>query len=332
MNESPIRAGVVGVGQMGSNHARVYSELKGVELYGVSDADAEAAAKTADTYDTTALEIDALLEEVDVASIVVPTRFHHEVATQAIGHGTSILVEKPFVQDIDDGLDIIRRAAAADVTLQVGHIERFNPIIEVLQNILPDLDIIDVTARRLGPPVDRDSKDDVVMDLMIHDIDIVLSLLDRELESVTALGARKGRHVTAHLGFSGDVISRLTASRVTQEKVRELVITARECRVKADYIDQSIQIHRNSSPEYLTGQNGYRFKNESVIERPRVESAEPLKRELESFVEAHTTETTPTVTGEDGLNALHLAKRISDATTNRPQQQSGGSLDEFSEV
>lgn len=312
-----LRAGVVGVGSMGSHHARVYNELPNVELVGVADEDAERAESTANTYGTEAVPTDELLENVDVTSISVPTRYHHDVATSAMEQDVSVLVEKPFVDDEEQGKELIRMARDRDLTLQVGHIERFNPVVDVLADILPDLDVIAVAARRLGPPVDRDGNDDIVKDLMIHDIDLVLSLVERDLEAVSAMSARSKDHVAAQLQFSGDVVGSLTASRVTQEKIRDLSITARDCRVHVDYMDQSVEIHRHSSPEYETDNGDVRFRHESVVERPSVDSGEPLKRELRSFVDAVREGHDPKVTGADGLRALAVADQISDVATSR---------------
>ena len=312
-----LRAGVVGVGSMGSHHARVYNELPDVDLVGVADADAERAESTANTYGTDAVAVDDLLGAVDVASVAVPTRHHHGVALAALERDVSVLVEKPFVADVDQGRDLIRTARERDLTLQVGHVERFNPVVDVLSDLLPDLDVIAVSARRLGPPVDRDGDDDIVLDLMVHDIDVVLSLVDRDLEAVAAMSARGEDHVSAQLQFAGDVVGTLTASRVTQEKIRDLAITARDCRVDVDYMDQSVEIHRHSAPEYETDDGDVRFRHESVIERPSVDSGEPLKRELRSFVSAVREGREPAVTGADGLRAISVADQISEVATSR---------------
>ncbi len=308
--DEQLTAGVVGVGAMGSHHARVYNELTDVELVGVADADEETATEVASKYGTESLEPDALFDRADVASIAVPTRYHHPVASSALEKGTSVLVEKPFVRDLDEGRDLIRQAREAGEVLQVGHIERFNPVVDVLSDLMADLDVIAVSARRLGPPVDRDGNDDIVMDLMIHDIDVVTSLIDRDLQSVAAMSARDEDHVTAQMQFSGDVVGTLTASRVTQEKIRDLAITARDCRVHVDYMDQSVEIHRHSDPEYRTDDGDVRFHNESIIERPSVDSGEPLKRELHSFTSAARNGDEPAVTGEDGLRAVSIADEI----------------------
>ncbi|ADJ13723.1 Gfo/Idh/MocA family protein [Halalkalicoccus jeotgali] len=307
--QPPIRAGVIGVGSMGQNHARVYRELPETQLVGVHDVDMEQAGSVADAFGTAAMGMDALLEGVDMVSIAVPTQFHYDTARECIEAGVSVLVEKPFVEDLENGRRLIELAEQRNAVLQVGHIERFNPAVMTLQDLLDDLEIIAMEARRLGPPVDRDIEDTAVMDLMIHDIDILLSLLDEDVRDVYGAGTRKSNYATATIQTPSGRIGQLTASRVTQQKVRELTITAENCRVIVDYIDQSIEITRQSLPEYVK-QEGFRYRHENIVEQVLVERREPLKNELSAFAEAVRTGSEPVVTGEDGLQALSLARQI----------------------
>jgi len=318
MSDQPPQTGVVGVGSMGQHHARVYNELPSVDLAGVADADEEQAATVATKYGTKATSQDDLLERCDAVSIAVPTRYHYGVAAEAIERGVDVLIEKPFVSDLARGRELVEMARDRDVALQVGHVERFNPAVQALADIVPDLDVIAVDVQRLGPPVDRDSKDGVVLDLMIHDIDVVLSTMGASVSDVTAMGARDRNHVTAQLELDDDVVVDLTASRVTQEKVRRLAITARECRVNVDYESQSVQIHRHSVPEYYESDGDLRYRHESIIERPTIENGEPLRAELEAFVDAATSGSRPPVTGEDALAALDVARRIDEHATEEP--------------
>ncbi|MBX0294071.1 Gfo/Idh/MocA family protein [Haloarcula nitratireducens] len=309
---NPLAAGVVGVGSMGKHHARVYNELPGVELAGVADANDAAAAEVAAEYGTGVADADDLLEVVDLVSIAVPTRFHYHVASKAIEAGTSVLIEKPFVSNPQHGRELIRHADDVGVQLQVGHVERFNPVVDVLKDVLADVEPIAASARRLGPPVSRDVEDDVVIDLMIHDIDVVCSLFDDDVAGVSALGACNGDYADAQIEFADGTVCSLTASRITQERIRDLSVTARECHVDVDFMDQSMRIYRHSDPSYHTKDGDVRYSQESIIERPAVESDEPLKRELRSFVDCVREGTTPRITGEDGLRALSIANEISD--------------------
>jgi predicted dehydrogenase len=312
MGEQPVRAGVVGVGTMGRHHARVYRELPGARLVGVSDVDRERASEVAEEYDTTPLPRDRLLDAVDVVSVAVPTAYHAEVARAAIVRGVHVLVEKPFVTRPSEGRDLIDLAEQHGVALQVGHVERFNPAVRTLADIVPDLNLIAVNTNRLGPPLERTIDDGVVLDLMIHDIDVLLSLVDSEVERLEASGTRDEQYVCAVVTFENGVVANLTASRVTQEKVRTLSITAEDCQINVDYSDQSVEIHRHSLPEYIVNDGTVRYRHESITERPTVENGEPLKRELSAFVEAARTGSRPVVDGEAGLQALAMARRIID--------------------
>lgn len=312
MNGNTIQAGVIGVGSMGRHHARVYQELPSTELVGVADADPEAATSVAADYETNALSAEKLLEHAEAVSIAVPTPYHFETAMAALRTDTHVLVEKPIVGSPPDGEALIDFARERDLVLQVGHIERFNPAIRTLVDLLPELDVLAVDARRLGPPLDREMDTSPVLDLMIHDLDILRSVLDDEGEVRHASATADDQHVTATVEF-GDVLGTLTASRITQRKVRELTITARECQVHVDYISRSIQIHRHSLPEYIEQDGDLRYRHENIVEHPTVENGEPLKAELAAFAEAIQTGTDPVVTGDDGLEALKLAQEIETA-------------------
>ena len=310
MSERKLRAGVVGVGSMGQNHARVYRELPETTLAGVYDVDADRAERVAAEYDAEAFSLDGLVEEADLVSVAVPTQFHYDMARRTLGAGVNTLVEKPFVEDPANGRELVELAEANDAALQVGHIERFNPAVVALREIAQDLDIVALDAHRLGPPLERDIEDTVVMDLMIHDIDIVLDLVGDSVSSVNATGTANGSYADATVEFESGVVGSLTASRVTQEKVRGITISARDCRVKVDYTDQTMEVHRKSNPTYIRENGNVHFHHENVVEQLTVERNEPLKNELESFAEAVRTGRDPVVTGRDGLNALELTRQV----------------------
>jgi len=309
-NGTGLKVGVIGVGSMGQHHARIYDQLPAAELVGVFDADTDRAEEIADKHGTVAMEMGELLANTTAVSIAVPTQFHLEIAERCFEHGVSPLIEKPVVGDVETGNKLQQLAKQADVSVQVGHVERFNPAIQVVQDIVEDLNVLAVNAERLGPPPNRTIDDSAVIDLMIHDLDIVLSLIDEEPESVMSAGVRSNRYGTATIDFASETVATLTASRLTQRKVRKLEITAEECVVDVDYIDQTVEIHRQSMPSYVEEDEGVRYRHESVIERPTVPSAEPLKSELKSFLEAVQTGATPEVSLEDGLRALELARTI----------------------
>ena len=237
-DDGPLRVGVVGVGSMGSHHARVYAGSPGVDLVGVADADWERATEVAEKHGTRALNRGTLFRAVDAVSVVVPTRFHATIVREALEADAHVLVEKPFVDDPAEGRDLIALADRKDLRLQVGHIERFNPAVRALVDVLPEMDVLSVDARRLGPPVDRENTDGVVEDLMIHDLDVVMSLFDAGVDEAFAAGVDGEPHVAATLKLDNGVLGTLTASRITHQKIRELAVTGRECRVTVDYLTQ----------------------------------------------------------------------------------------------
>ena len=326
-NGTGLKVGVIGVGSMGQHHARIYDNLPGAELVGVFDADSERAEEIAAKHDTVAMGMDELLAATTAVSVAVPTRFHFDIAKQCFEQGVSPLIEKPVVGDVETGEELQQLAERAGVSVQVGHVERFNPAIRVVQDIVEDLNVLAVSAERLGPPPNRTIDDSAVIDLMIHDLDIVLSLVDDEPESVMSAGVRSNRYGTATIDFESETVATLTASRLTQRKVRKLEITAEECVVEVDYIDQTVEIHRQSMPSYVEEDEGVRYRHESIIERPTVPSAEPLKSELESFLDAVQTGSTPEVSLEDGLRALELARTIEEEALDEPTSKAPAESD-----
>lgn len=319
MTESdPLPVGVIGVGSMGAHHARIYAELPGVELVGVADNAWDRAKEVAEKYGTRACNRMTLLRAVDAVSVAVPTRVHESVVRDALEWDTHVLVEKPFVDDREIGRELLALAAARDLRVQVGHVERFNPAVAALQDVVEDMEVLAVDARRLGPPVDRDNTDSAVRDLMIHDIDVFLSLFDAEVDDVSAVGVDDEPHISASITLDNGVLGTLTASRITHRKVRELTVTGRSCLVTVDYLTQSVRIHRQSLPEYVEDDGDVRYRSESVVERPQINNGEPLRRELESFTDAVREGTTPEVTGTDGLRALELTRRIEEEIEREP--------------
>ncbi|RZV10799.1 oxidoreductase family protein [Natrinema hispanicum] len=229
--DEQLRAGVVGVGSMGENHARVYAELPRVDLVGITDHDDDVADRVAAAYDTEAVSLETILERCDVVTVAVPTHAHYETVSTCLEAGVHVLVEKPIAETVQQGRELAEQAHDAGLVLQVGHIERFNPAVQTVAELIDDLDVISVAAERLGPPVDRVAPGNVIYDLMVHDVDVVGAILDKRPHSVAAMGTDDGQYATATIEYD-DVVATVTASRVTQKKVRRLTVTARECLVE----------------------------------------------------------------------------------------------------
>jgi virulence factor len=311
-----VRVGVIGVGVMGQRHCRVYSGLLGARLVGVHDLDRTKLEPVGRQYDVPSFaELEALLDQVDAVSLATPTPTHFDLALQCLDRGVHVLVEKPIAESVDQAQDLVEAAGRRGLVLQVGHIERFNPTFTELKNVLAGMTVLAVDFRRLSA-YDRSNTDvDVVLDLMTHDIDLVLDLVG---DNYTALEARGLRvhgggvdHAVAHLAFGERPLVSLSASRVTEHKVRSIDVTALEAFVECDLLNKSISVHRQTTAEYVNqNHRGIKYRQESVVERIYVPMFEPLMLELQHFVECVAEGRRPLVSAHDGYRALRLAMEI----------------------
>ncbi|MFM2429261.1 MAG: hypothetical protein RLZZ511_474 [Cyanobacteriota bacterium] len=312
-HSKPIRIGVVGIGHMGQHHTRVLSRLKGVELVGISDVSVERGLETASQYRTRYFEdYNELFKYVDAVCIAVPTRLHHKVGLAALNAGVHVLIEKPIAASIEEAEDLVNAAAEHNCLLQVGHIERFNPVFQSLSMVLKTEDLIAIESHRMSPYSNRANDVSVVLDLMIHDIDLMLELTGSEVVRLTASGNRSEGtgnldYVTATLGFASGVVATLNASKVTHRKTRKIEAHCQRSLTAADFLNQEILVHRHitaqTSPHPLYRQDG-------LIERVAIGNTEPLQAELEHFVHCVRGGMEPSVGGRQALRALRLASLI----------------------
>jgi predicted dehydrogenase len=304
------RVAVVGVGQLGSRHARLYAEIPGAELVAVVDTDSERARRVAEAYGVRGCsDVEEIASGVDAASVAVPTASHREVASRLIAAGVHVLVEKPIAARLEEGRDIVALAERAGLVLAVGHTERHNPAVQALLEQSKDPRFIEV--HRLGSFSPRSLDIDVVLDLMIHDLDVVATLVGSGIRSVDAVGVPvltpRVDIANARLRFENGCVANLTASRVSQEKIRKLRVFERDRYVSLDYQTQEA-VRYQLVPGNAPGGRPEIRKDELGVTRE-----EPLRRELEDFLRAVTTGAKPRVSGEDGLRALDLALRVVDA-------------------
>ncbi len=319
--DEPLRVAVVGAGSMGANHARVYSTLKGVELVAIIDADTERAAAVADRHGGRVGEhIRDLRGEVDAVSVAVPSTLHCAVGVELLSMGIDVLVEKPIASTPAEGRLLVEAADDLDRVLLVGHIERFNPAVEQLKEIVqtgPPLLAVD--ARRMSAVSARVTDVDVVTDLMIHDLEIVLDLVGEDVRDVvaratTANGRNGSDYVTAMVSFAGGALATFTASRVTQNQIRELQVTTEERLLTVGYSAQELLIHRQGRVGSIGEEdpNGGRYVLDVGTERVFVRRSEPLVAELTHFVAAARRLEPPRISGASALRALELATEISE--------------------
>lgn len=301
-----LRVAVVGVGYLGRFHALIYSRLPGAELVGVVDTDegrAEAVAAEAGCPAFPTAE--ALLDKVDAVSIVVPTTAHLEAAAPFLRRGIPVLLEKPIAATREEGAEIVRLATEHGALLQIGHVERFNAGVMALAERIDSPRYLE--AQRMGEFVERATDVDVVSDLMIHDIDIILSLMGSELRSISAVGTPVlTEHVdiaSARLEFANGAVANVVASRVSDKKTRRIRVFQERMYLSLDFVEQTIDIaYRNLVPGAE--------RPEIVRERIQVDPVKPLDRELEDFVECVRTGRRPVVDGRVGLEALKVAIEV----------------------
>jgi predicted dehydrogenase len=297
--------GVVGVGALGRQHARVWAALDGAELVGVHDLDTSRAQAVAREFGCPVCSgLDDLLAEAQALSVAVPTVDHHSVARRAMERGRDVLLEKPMTATLAEADDLVELAERAGTRLQVGHIERFNPATEVLVDTVEAPRFIEV--HRLGSFSARSLDVDVVLDLMIHDLDIVLALDGSEPTQIDAVGipvlTPKVDIANARLRFASGLIANLTASRVSVEKVRKFRVFAPRTYVSVDFTSREAQIYRL---ETVPGGRPH-----IASEKRGAPEEEPLKRQAQAFLRAVRDRTSPPVPGREGRRALALAHAI----------------------
>ena len=318
-----IKTGVIGLGRMGRHHCRVYASLRESYLVGIYDTNLKAAKELAGMYDIPVYQsIDALLEQVDAVSIATPTPTHFDLVQRCLEHNVHVLVEKPVTDSVENAEQLVRMVDGSGLIIQVGHIERFNPTYLELKKVLEDLHVLAINFRRLSPYRVSNTDVDVVLDLMVHDLDLSIDLTGREPDSIAAYGLMPFSdsldHVAAQLYYSGGPLITLTASRVTEEKIRSIDVTAEEAFVEADLLNKSIHVHRCSTGEYAAqNHGGVKYRQESMIERILVPNAEPLGLEIKHFLDCISKNCSPSVSISDGLKALRLAQEINGIVNNQ---------------
>jgi UDP-N-acetylglucosamine 3-dehydrogenase len=294
-----LRAGVIGVGAMGKNHARLYSELNGVELIGVSDVNETLAASVARSYDCKpyADYHDLLDKNLDAISIVVPTTLHKKVALDAIQKGINVLVEKPIADTVENADEIIKAARQNKVKLMVGHVERFNPAIIKLKELINSGllgKVVSISAKRVGPYNPRIRDVGIVLDLGTHDIDIMSYLCGEKIKEVYASAGTVVHshedHAIITLNFGSGSSGVIDTNWLTPHKVRNLTVIGSQGIAEVNYIEETLRI----------------FDQEWVRDA-KVERVEPLKLELLHFIDCVQHDRKPLVSGEDGRHALAVA-------------------------
>ena len=299
-----IRVGIVGVGSIGKNHARIYSALPGVEFSAILDTNREAAEATSQEQGVAvATSLEEFASLVDAATVSTPTPHHYEIGKFLLNHGKHLLIEKPITETPEQALELVKLAKERAVILQVGHVERFNPVLSALEERLTKPRFIE--AHRLSPYPFRSIEIGVVLDLMIHDLEIILHLVRSRVKNIDAVGIpvlSKGEDIAnARIRFESGCVANVTASRVSPEKMRKIRVFQEDAYLSLDYEKQSGEM--------------FRLVDGTIIrEAVEIEKDEPLKRELLSFVECSRKGIQPVVSGSQAAAALELAIEITEMT------------------
>jgi predicted dehydrogenase len=301
----PLRAAVVGAGHLGRFHAQKYFDLPDVELSAVVDIDLDRAREVAAPWGAAAYTSHReLAASIDVASVVVPTCMHYEVARDLLEAGVHVLVEKPFTASLDEGHDLIARSARRGRVLQVGHVERFNPVAETL---LAEVERpLFIESHRIAPFKPRGTDVDVVLDLMIHDIDLVLQLVSSPIVQIDASGSpvvsARTDIANARIQFADGCVANLTASRVSAKSQRQMRVFQRNAYFSADLGNRTLGIHRKRGNGHDAG--------ELSVERLQLDTGDALASEIRDFLRCVQDGCEPVVSGADGLRALQIAREV----------------------
>ncbi|NWG07508.1 MAG: Gfo/Idh/MocA family oxidoreductase [Chloroflexi bacterium] len=314
-----VRIGVIGTGRMGQNHCRVFSNMRHAKFVGVCDVNGDLGKEIARKYEVSYFrDVDSLIENVDAVSICTPTPQHYELVMRCLDRNVHVMVEKPFTETLEQARALKEAAESKrKLVVQVGHIEKFNPTFIELRKVLEGMTILAMNFNRLSPFQGSNVDVDVVLDLMIHDIGLVVDLFEAEPISMDAYGLSVFSdtidHGLAVLRYDPGLLVSLTASRVTEQKVRGINVTSKEAYIEADLLNKNISVHRRTLGDYVNHKNsGVKYRQESLIERIVVPAMEPLFLELQDFVNCVIENKTPQVTAADGYNALRFVLLLRD--------------------
>lgn len=323
---NPIKVAVIGAGMMGKNHLKTYKSLNNFELVGVYDIFPEAAQNAAAMFGIKAFSsLDEAAANVDAVSVVTTSVTHAEVGEFFLNKGIHCLIEKPLATTEDECNRLINAAKAHNVTLLVGHIEQFNPAVEQLHKVLADnSQICSITTNRMSAASGRITDVDVAMDLMIHDAEVVLSLVKSPVVNVSAAAVRNTKspsgkdYITALVEFANGATAAMTASRITQSRVRTLTVTTNDNYIDMDFINQSIAVHSQGRMHNVSADNlpeNMRYGLKGSIENLFIPTAQPLPAELSHFANCILGKETPRISGEQALEALRVIWQIQKCLT-----------------
>ena len=316
-----LKIGVIGTGHLGKLHVKMFKQISECEVTGIYDSNNQTASDVAMEFNTKAFDsLDNLLNVIQAASIAVSTTAHHEIAKRCMEKGVHVFVEKPITASISEAEELVQISSDRKLNLQVGHIERFNPAIISLEKFI--LEPLFIQTDRLAQFNPRGTDVAVVLDLMIHDIDIILSLIKSEVKNIDANGVAVVSNnldiANARIEFENGAVANVTASRISQKKMRKMRIFQKDAYISLDFITGVSEVYRllpvdqNPDPTTMSfGEIGIgEMKKRLIYEQPEIKDVNALKYELELFVKSIIYKSHPVVSGMDGLRALKVAEII----------------------
>ena len=329
---NPIKVAVIGAGMMGKNHLKTYKSLNNFELVGVYDIFPEAAQNAAEMFGIKAFSsLDEVAASVDAVSVVTTSVTHAEVGEFFLNKGIHCLIEKPLAATEEECNRLITAAKSHNVTLLVGHIEQFNPAVEQLHKVLADnSQICSLATNRMSAASGRITDVDVAMDLMIHDAEVVLSLVKSPVVNISASAVRTAKsptgkdYITALLEFANGATATMTASRITQSRVRTLTVTTNDNYIDMDFINQSIAVHSQGRMHNVAADSlpeNMRYGLKGSVENLFIPTAQPLTSELNHFADCIWGKATPRITGEQALAALRIIWKVQQCLNNNSLSQ-----------
>ncbi|MGP0629995.1 Gfo/Idh/MocA family oxidoreductase [Nitrospina sp. 32_T5] len=308
-----LRAGVVGIGKMGQYHVGVLSEMRDIKLTHIADVNEDRCREISNRYGLTAVsDYKEMFGQVDAVVVAVPTALHYPVTKDFLQAGIHVLLEKPCATNLEQARELFDIAEKNKLILHIGHVERFNGAVQELHKLVHEP--IFVECKRMGPFNQRIKDDGVVLDIMIHDIDILLNLMQSKVVDINVMGTsvftNRDDLVNVQMEFENGCMANIIASRASQNKIRTLSVTQKESYILLDYTDQEIYVHRQTSSEHQLSKDALRYKQESLIERIFVHKDNPLKLELQHFLDCVQNGTPRNVAVDKELYSLEIALDI----------------------
>lgn len=308
-----LKMGLIGIGRMGTYHLNLYDEIPSIKLAALSDIDADNLREKSKKFNVySSVNYEDILDKVDMVTVAVPTKFHYEIVKKCLMRGKHVLVEKPITTNFEEAVELFEIAEKNNVVLHIGHVERFNGAVQELKKIVNNPYLIE--SRRVGPYVERMKDDSIALDLMIHDIDIILNIMDKEVIDVEAKGSRVYSNLpdfaSVTLVFENNAIANILVSRITQKKDRILSISQEDAFIHLDYTSQDINIYRKGLSQHIFGNKELTYKNEYILERLFVYKDNPLKLEIKHFIDCIKVKKPRIVSINHELRSLKVALEV----------------------